>query len=452
MRPWAQFISLGLSIVGLALALRPRDYNEQHTGAESFRLIMWPKLFRFPIFWIGGALLALVTVQGLNPSWMYVTDGKGWWMQQVDHITWLPSGMDVPFERWGPWRMLMIYGSVWLTVCTVWIAFTRRRTIQWLAIVIAINGVVLAGLGIAQRFLPSRQMFWFWNPPPRAHFFSSFIYKNHAGAYLLLALVVTCGLAAWYYYRGIRRLEKSNPAGIFAFMATCIAISMVVSYARGSTLTMFAFITLSLTAFIVHQIFFAKEGTRRPVVVIVMLVMFTVFVANGYQALRFGESWKKISRGLADGGDTSFKSRMVANRASTEMLRDHWKLGIGAGGFPFLFPAYQQHHPEIFYFPGGKRRQYWSHAHNDVLQIPMELGLTGMFLVAAAWLYWIVSLLKYYFWSKPLSLVVVFGAMLFVGYSYFDFPFYCPAVLMLWCVLWPIATRWAALEERSGRA
>lgn len=452
MRPWAQFISLGLGIVGLALALRSRDYNEEHTGADSFRLIMWPKLVRFPLFWIGAALLAVITIQGLNPSWVYVTDGTAWWMKQVEHITWLPTGTEVPFERWGPWRMLMIYGSVWLTVCTVWIAFTRRRTIQWFAIVIAVNGLALAALGIAQRFLPSRQMFWSWDPPSGATFFSSFIYKNHGGAYLLLTLVVTCGLAAWYYFRGARRLEKSNPAGIFAFIATCIAVSIVVSYARGATLTMFAFMAISLVVFVAHQMFFAKEGTRRPVIIVVMLGLFGVFVATGYQALRFGDAWKRISRGFADGGDLSFEAREVASRASAEMLRDHWKLGVGAGGFSFLFPAYQQHHPEIFYFPGGKRRQYWSHAHNDVLQIPIELGLPGMLLVAAGWLYWMLCLLKSYFWSKPLSLILVFGAMLFVGYSYFDFPFYCPAVLMLWCLLWPVATKWAALEERNGGA
>jgi O-antigen ligase len=349
--------------------------------------------------------------------------------------------------------MLVVYGSTWLTVCTIWTAFTRRRTIQILALAIAINGTLLAALGIAQRFIPTREIFWLWTPPPGAAIFASFVYKNHAGAYLFLAVVMTCGLAAWYYLRGLRRMEKSNPSGLFAFLASCIAISIVVSYARGATLTTLAFLSVVLVGFIVAQVRGAKQGTRRPGVLIVMLILFGVFVSTGYHALRFGESWQRIARGLSGGGgDASFHSRMVANHASADMLRENWVRGIGSGSFSFLFPAYQQNYPEIWTFPGApNRRQYWSHAHNDVLQIPNELGLAGMLLIAAGWLYWLVTLTRRYFWANPLSLILVAGAILFVGYSYFDFPFYCPAVLMLWCCMWPIAAIWAKLEEAGGR-
>ena len=129
MLEWVQWVSFGLSVLGFGVSLFPRDYNEVGPGQAPFRLYTWPKLARFPIFWLGLALLGYITVQGLNPAWVYVTDGKGWWMQAMPHRDWLPSGVDVPFGRWGPWRMLMIYASVLMTVCAVWIGFTRRRSL-----------------------------------------------------------------------------------------------------------------------------------------------------------------------------------------------------------------------------------------------------------------------------------------------------------------------------------
>ena len=191
--------------------------------------------------------LALVTIQGLNPAWRFETDDKGWWLRAIPSTTWLPTGVDVPFERGGPWRMLLIYSSVLLTSCSLWVGFTRRRVLQTLFIVLATNGVVLAGFGIAQRLLGNGKIFWFYDSP-NSSYFSSFIYKNHGGTYLVLALAVTCGLAAWYYLRGLRRMEKSNPAGLFAFFATCTAIAILISYARGATITMLAFLIKACVA------------------------------------------------------------------------------------------------------------------------------------------------------------------------------------------------------------
>src|SRR3954465_6829316 len=66
MRPWAHFISLGLALIGFAVALLPRNYTEEYTGSTRFRLLTWPKLIKFPIFWLGLLLLAYITIQGLN--------------------------------------------------------------------------------------------------------------------------------------------------------------------------------------------------------------------------------------------------------------------------------------------------------------------------------------------------------------------------------------------------
>ena len=128
-------------------------------------------------------------------------------------------------------------------------------------------------------------MFWFW-VSPNPSFFSSFVYKNHAAAYLDLTLATTCGLAAWYYLRGLRRMEKSNPSGLFAFFATCIAVTILVSYARGATLVMLIFLVVCVGAFVAHQLVGPPEN-RKPIVAIVLILIFGYFLKTGLGTLEF---------------------------------------------------------------------------------------------------------------------------------------------------------------------
>ena len=77
MRLWGQLTSLALALLSIVLALAPRRYAQEHTGSNSFRLVMWPRLARFPIFWLGLLLLGYVTAQGMNPAWIYVQNYNG---------------------------------------------------------------------------------------------------------------------------------------------------------------------------------------------------------------------------------------------------------------------------------------------------------------------------------------------------------------------------------------
>ncbi|PTX92355.1 O-antigen ligase family protein [Opitutus sp. ER46] len=442
MRLWAQIPSLIAAALALVLALLPRTYTEAYTGGPAFKLYAFPKLLRFPIFWLGLALLGLVTLHGLNPAWEFRTDGKVWWMQGIPHIEWLPSGVRGPFERWGPWRMLMIYAAGWLTVCAIWVGFTRRRSLQRLLLVLGVNGIVLALFGIAERLTGAKKIFWFVTSPNEM-FFASFIYKNHAGAYLNLALAIVCGLGGWYYLRGVRRMEKSNPSGVFAFLATCIAVSVLVSYARGATLITLAYMAVVVGAFVVHQWRLPRE-VRNPLIAVALLVLFGLFVKTGWDSLNADRAWERLQRAVS-GQDVSVEARQIASRATLDALEKNWVGGIGAGSFRFLFPVYQQNYPDIRKRNG--RGMYWEHAHNDVLQFPLEFGVPGMLLILGGFAYWGVALIRSAFWQNPVSAALVLGAILMLVMAWGDFVFQCPAILITWCVLWVFAVMWARFEE-----
>ncbi len=444
MRPWAQFISAGLAVTGFVLALLPRAYTGEHTAAEPFRLSTWPKLIRFPIFWIGLALLGYITIQGLNPAWAYRTDGKNWWMAAIPHQTWLPTGVSAPFDEWNQWHLLLIYASAWLTVCTVWIAFTRRRTLRHLLIVVALNGTLLALFGVLQQQLGNGKIFSVIVSPSLFPF-ASFIYKNHAGAYLNLTLAVAGGLAGWYHVRSTRRLQKSDPGPLFAFFALCIAVGVIASLARGATVAMLGFVLVGAVTFISHQ-FRAPRASQRPVVTVAMLLIFAAFLATGVFALRSRDVLSRLAKGVTQ-EDTALAARQLATTAALEMLGEHWLRGVGAGSFHFLFPTYQARHLDLLVKNGEQR--YWEHAHNDLVQFPIELGVagTGLLLLAAG--SWTRRLLRERFWRNPVSAAAVTGVMLTLAGAWWDFPFQCPAILVTWCVLWAAAVMWPRFEEKS---
>lgn len=444
MRLWAQLISLALSAVGFVLALLPRTYSSDFTDRTPFRLRLWPKLLRFPIFWAGLLLLGYITVQALNPAWGYARDHRGWWMEPLAHITWLPHGTDNPFRIGGPWRALILYGTAWMLACSLWVGVTRRRTLQLLFTVLAANGFVLAVFAVVQRLAGNGLLYWSW-PSPNSSFFGSFIYKNHAGAYLLLVLIICLALAAWYHLRSLRRLEKSSPAGVFLFFGALVALDVLISYARGATIAMLLFLGAALALYLLFH-WRGPSRTHRPVISALLLIAFAGFLGLSLSALSSERAWKNMSR-LFSAGDISVRSRHVANLASWDMLKANGLAGTGAGSYQFLFPYYQQHHPEIF--RQGNTRLFWDHAHNDLLEFPIELGAFGIGTLLFAGGYWLYRLGRSAVWKHPFGLLVLFGLLLVLAHASTDFLFACPAILLTWCMLWPCAVLWTEFEQRT---
>ena len=153
MHAWSQLTSLGLAMVGFVLALLPRDYTSDQSGGAAMRLTMWPRLVKFPLFWIGLALLGYITLQASNPSWVWERNATTWWLRPVNNVPWLPTSIETPFERFNLWRQFIIYASAWLVVCTLWTGFTRRRALQLLLTVLVVNAIFLAAVGYLQKLL-----------------------------------------------------------------------------------------------------------------------------------------------------------------------------------------------------------------------------------------------------------------------------------------------------------
>ncbi len=450
MHVWSQFVSLGLASAAFIVSLINRHYRDELAPQGDFKLIMWPKLLRFPLAWLGLLLLAYILVQALNPAWVYARDTKSWWLNPVDNITWLPSGMDTPYKDMNPWRVLVIYSTVWLTVCALWVGVTRRVTVQWLFSVIAANGALLAILGILQKVTGATKILWFWDTKGITYFFSTIIYKNHAGAYFNLVLMLTVGLLYWHFSRAERRLDRSSPAPVFGFICVLLGISVLLTNSRGAIILLMGFSLIAFIGFIVRCTLYRSES-RSPWTVTLLCAVFVLFVGLGAYFLNAGTSFERVGKLIENRHtDGSVVSRTLVRDATWEMAKDNLVTGWGAGSYRHYFPVYQRHYPDIHIVPWNKNlRMRWEYAHNDYVQLLAELGLIGASILAAMLLAGLRHFVRHRVWQRPHLMFILLALTITAAHAWVDFQFHNPAILVLWCASAALVGRWTEFESRS---
>jgi hypothetical protein len=443
MHAWSQLTSLAFSIIGFILAAWPRAEPGDFAAAQ------WPvaRLMRFPVFWAGLALLGYVAVQGFNPAWRFVSNADSWWLDPVAHVSWLPSGIDAPFASANPWRTLTVYGSLWLIVCSVWAGFLRRKSYRALFTVLAANAFLLAQLGVLQKLSVAKRIYWSY-PPSNESFIASFIYPNHAGAYFNLMVALAVGLAWWHYQRARHHREKPGLAGVFTLFAVFAGITVILSYSRMSVALLLAF-TVLIGCVLAFRLFRQTGPVRHRMEFLPLAIVLAGFLAVGLVSLRTEKVRERFTLMAAHPMATA-RDRSIVRQAASEMLRDRWLFGWGAGCFRYGFTNYVRRYPEIYYLRNGIG-QYWEHAHNDLLEFSIELGVAGLLPLAGILVYSVWQLGRCRFWRNAVSLSAVLGCTLMLLHAWIDFVFQNPAVLLTWSVLLAGAVRWAELDQPGGR-
>ncbi|MGA3008354.1 MAG: O-antigen ligase family protein, partial [Opitutaceae bacterium] len=366
MHVWSQLTSLGFSLLGFGLVMLPRNGTDEFSTGE----MPAARLLRFPVFWAGLAMLGYVAAQGLNPAWRYLHEADAWWIEPISHLSWLPSGVAAPYDISNPWRALTIYGSLWLLVCSVWAGLLRRKSYLALFTLLSVNAFLLAMLGVLQKLRMTDRIFWSYLPSNES-FTASFIYHNHAGAYLNLMVALATGLACWHYQRAYNHLQKPGLSVVFTLFAGFIGLTVIFSYSRMSIILLLAFTLLTVGVFVFRL--FRRSGRvwdRKEFLPLALAL--AGFVGVGLVSLRTDKVWERFADAEAHPVATA-RSRALVRAAAGEMLRDRWLLGWGAGCFRFNFTHFARKYPDIYYYPGDSR-QYWEHAHDDLLEFPIEFG------------------------------------------------------------------------------
>jgi O-antigen ligase len=452
MHLWARLVGFGLATAAFFIALRPRTYDDPDFAPEPYRLVMWPKLLRFPIFWLGLVFFAYVGLQMLNPAWRYLQNAQGgWWVEPMQAVSWLPHGIaDTPVTRQlaPPWHSALPIATAFLSVCAAWVGLTRRRAIVLLLTTLAINASLIALFAVIQRVAGNGQIFWFWNPPAN-YFIGPFIYKNHGGAYFNLLIAVSAALAAHHFVRTEQQMLKSAPSGVFLFLAMTLGAVVLISYCRAATFLLIGYVTFLGTAVLLHQ-FLRRSASHNRVIGISLLLLLGAFALVGVRSLKLGSAWDRANALFESDYHASVEARQIVSSASFELAgRAPW-LGQGLGSFRYLFPQEQLKHPELL-SEGKYIGTFWDHAHNDYAETAVELGVLGVLPLLAILGTFLTTLVRQSFWRHPPIWVLLLGLFLTAAHSWVDFQAQNPAVLITWCVLWPCLIRWTELEREMPR-
>lgn len=444
---WSQWVSLALATLALLLALLPRRIPGTLQIAHPARLLV-----RLPLFWLAVAILAYVAIQALNPAWTWKSNETSWWLEKRDFIRWLPRGVDAPLDRMSPWRVLLIWSAPVLAVSAAWIGLTRRRSVQFLAVLIVANIAAIAILGMAQRFTGTNEIFWHYNF--NTEVFGSFIYRNHGAQFLLLGLGLALGLGIRHYLHGEARGARSTPAPVFAFLAVAIVTGIIVSTSRLGAVFGAGLIVVILGVFALQL---SRSGLARrtlPLLAVISLVGFGGWFLSQVDIERFFQRFHDLAQGE---GEASLHIRVSGAELGGEMLKSQPWFGHGAGTYRHLEPNFTPSLPLLardihFYGTGHHQVVHWRtrDAHNDHLQLLGEMGLLGSALVYCLLACGLAALTSAMRRGHPVVYATLISSLTVAVLATLDYPFTNPAILGTLALFFPLACRWADLEQ-TGR-
>jgi len=431
---WAQWVTLGLGLLAFGALFAPVfDYRAWPPSPAP--RVAAGRLARFPIFWLGLAILIYGALAALNP-WLALTgDGTHGWLEALPAKGWLPRSLQAPFWEMNAWRAVLMLAPAWLVTCAVWAGVETAGSLRALMTAVAGNGALLAVFGLVERLDGTREMFWAYDPRPEygaPTFFSSFVFTGHAAAWLLLALGAMLGC-------GLRAAAKGSRERFFWAAGALIVLAALYcsSYAIYFFLVVIAGVWTALASG------FLKAPRRWwPAGVFAggLLALATVFWAESL--------WINSSVGV-DTYNPSLQVRYELARTSAKMIPDEWLWGWGPGSYRYAAPYYIRQNP-LFSVPGHPGMVYYrsNFAHSDWLQFPIEWGLAGTALFTAALGWWVGKV-----WSLrrvlPPECWCALGAvaLVFAGAA-LDFPLASPAVLL---VLTGLVAASVKLGETAGR-
>lgn len=440
---WAQVVSLCAGALALFVAMLPRRYTGELAPGGEFTLLAFPRLLHFPVFWLGLVFFAFVACQALNAEWFRATAGLYWWLAAKPHIEWLPSGVEAPFARMNAWRMMCFWGGAWLLACALWAGLTRRSAVHTLLVALVINGSLLALLGILQKVTNAPGPLWFVKGAP-TYFIATFFYKNHAGAYFNLIVVVAFALMLWHYVRALRRLDRSSPAPVFAFSVILLSSMVFLTNSRASMLLLAAYAMICLFVFF-HWRSQSRDNASNPMVTGVLVVGSIALIVGATWFLNLDKSIDQIRR-LADvDRQGSIESRIAARQATMDLYRMDPVTGWGAGSFRHAFPLAQQNYPDIT--KAGQLRLFWDHAHNDYVQALAELGWLGFSLPLLMFATMVWRIVRGGAFANPAFLLGFMGLGLTLAHAWMDFPLYNCAIFTTYVTVWVLLARWIELEN-----
>jgi O-antigen ligase len=430
---WVRLAIAGWGAVGVGLFVAACWTRGQAAGERS-----WPALRYLWPLWLYDAL---VITSCFNPGFREVLIEGERLLVAADPVPWLPSAARPLAAAKELWQFNVIV----LAGFNLYLVLPGRRAVRTVLYLIAGNAVVLAVFGTFQKLVGAKGLWFGLVPSPNARFFSTFIYHNHWGIFVLLATAVCLGLLFHTLRRGGHRDLWHSPVLLGAVVTFLLAASVPLSASRSCTVLVGLLVLGGLVHFALRLIRRRRERQESAVLPVAAL-LFTGLLAAG--AIGFlgraaiAERVQQTSRQLAR--EDTYHSRL-------QLYRDTWRMaaakpwfGWGLESYAHVFPIFNTHRAVELWI----RTPFYAEAHNDWLQSLAEVGFVGTGLLVLL----VVGPVLAPRWRRVESVLpryLLAGCALVLLYAWVEFPFANPAVMLTFSALYWCALRYADLEARS---
>jgi O-antigen ligase len=294
----------------------------------------------------------------------------------------------------------------------------RGAQARSLALIFSVYGAALAGFALLQGISSNGKLYWIRQPRMGGWIYGPYVNHNHYAG--LMEMLVPVPL--------ILSLTRLAPAKVRTAAAAAAAVmvgTIFLSGSRGGMLAIAAELVI-LAALLVKQ----KRGLRTAVgigVFMVIVIGLLVWIGGA-----------ELSKRLATAGpghsELSSDIRAYINRDGFRMFLKRPVLGWGLGAFPIVYPQFRTFYTNFFV----------NEAHNDYLQLLVEMGLLGF--ATMVWFVvtlYITAIKKIGNWAGEISGAVTLACLLGLSgilvHSAVDFNLQIPANAALFYVLCTVA-------------
>jgi O-antigen ligase len=307
------------------------------------------------------------------------------------------------------------YGLLCFLAAQTLLRGSQART---LAFIFCAYGAALAGFSLIQGLSSNGKLYWIRQPRMGGWIYGPYVNHNHYAGLIEMLVPIPLVLA-------LTRLASSRTRTAAAAIAAVMVGTVFLSGSRGGMLAIVAELVI-LAVVSVKQ----KRGLRTAIgigVFLTIVVALLIWIGGG-------ELSRRISTVGMSHSEISADVRFNIDRDGFRMFLKKPVLGWGLGAFPVVYPQFRTFYTNFFV----------NEAHNDYLQLLVEMGLLGF----GTMLWFLLTLYsralkKIRNWTSEMSgataLACVLGLSGILVHSVFDFNMQIPANAALFYVLCTIA-------------
>lgn len=265
----------------------------------------------------------------------------------------------------------------------------------------------------------------------------TFINRNHLAGYLNMGIAIGIGVlisnigkdevlrTARQWYRKLASLLMSRKAQLRIYLALS-TVALVLTHSRMGNVAFF--ISLTVTALFALKL--TQYARKTTLFIVVSIIVIDILIVSAWFGL------DKVADRL-EKTNIETETRYDVSTYTLDQWKDYFITGSGGGTYQYVFPTYR----------GAEIKNFYDHAHNDVLEFASETGIIGITLLIT------IVLMSFYNAVKalslrrdPLMIGLAFSAMMAILalsiHSFVDFNLHIPANAATFMVI--LALSWIA--------